>query len=219
MGLNAMQQSQVAAQAPSSRARAGEGHGASPDALEAADLLVVAQVLAPHGLRGELKCLLVTDFPERFARGTRLLVRDADESLAALTVRTARVDAGSVYLTFAGVSDRDAADALRGRELLVPRTEAVHLPDGQFLWQDLIGLRVEDERGTLLGEMTQVLRTGANDVYVVRTPNGEVLVPAIKNVVRAIEPQAGRMVIALLPGMLPEPPRVRRFRPRSKSRG
>ena len=118
-------------------------------------------------------------------------------------VRSARVRGETVYLRLHGLEDRNAAETLRGLEARVPRAEAVRLPEGQFYWDEVIGLHVEDTTGRPLGSVTQILETGANDVYVVQGPRGrEILVPAIKDVVRLIDPPAGRMVIDPLPGML-----------------
>jgi 16S rRNA processing protein RimM len=77
------------------------------------------------------------------------------------------------------------------------------LPRGQFFWHQIIGLTVETADGRQLGRVEDVLRTGANDVYVVRGDLGEVLVPAIAPVVKRIDPDGGRLVVELIPGMLP----------------
>lgn len=146
-----------------------------------------------------MKCRVVTDFPgERFKSGARLLVGAESRRL-----RSARVTGDIVYLKLQGVEDRDAAEALRGLDVLVPRAEAVELPEGQFFWDQVIGLHVEDTSGRPLGAVTDILETGANDVYVVKAPGRrEILVPAIKDVVQLIDPEAGRMVIDPPPGLL-----------------
>lgn len=173
-------------------------------ASAASQPLVVAYVLSAHGLQGELKCRLVTDFPERFTPGLRLLVGGREEERR---VRSARLQEPHVYLRLEGVDDREAAEALRGHELLVSAAEAVPLPPGQFLWRDVLGLRVETTAGEPLGHVRDILVTGANDVYVVRGPRGEVLIPSIRGVVKEIAPYLGRIVVEPLPGMLPEPSR------------
>jgi len=160
----------------------------------------VAQVLGAHGIRGELKCRIVTDFPSRrFKRGTTVLIRGEPHK-----VQGARIQGGTVLLKLEDVSDRDVAAALRGAEIEVPTEQAVSLPKGQFYWHEVIGLRVEDATShEPLGEVTDIIETGANDVYIVKGNKGEILVPAIKDVVKQIDPAAGRMLIQPLPGMLP----------------
>jgi 16S rRNA processing protein RimM len=121
-----------------------------------------------------------------------------------------------VYLELRGITSREAAAELQGAVLQVRREDAVTLPAGQFFWSDVIGLRVEDVAGASIGTVVDILSTGSNDVYVVRGELGEVLVPAIKDVVKEIAPEQGRVVVDLLPGLLPDAPaaaaKVRRRR-------
>jgi 16S rRNA processing protein RimM len=161
---------------------------------------VVAHVLGAHGIRGELKCRIVTDFPtRRFKRGNTVMIRGEPHK-----VQGARIQGATVLLKLEDIQDRDVAAALRGAEVEVPTQEAVSLPKGQFYWHQVIGLRVEDATShEPLGEVTDIIETGANDVYIVRGQRGEILVPAIKDVVKQIDPESGRMLIQPLPGMLP----------------
>jgi 16S rRNA processing protein RimM len=157
-------------------------------------------VLAAHGIRGELKCRIVTDFPtRRFKRGSTVVIRGKPH-----VIQAARVQGATVLLKLADLDDRDAAASFRGAEVEVPAQDAVSLPKGQFFWHQIIGLRVEDAATREpLGDVTDIIETGANDVYVVRGQKGEILVPAIKSVVKHIDPAAGHMLIQPLPGMLP----------------
>jgi 16S rRNA processing protein RimM len=84
----------------------------------------------------------------------------------------------------------------------VPTAAALQLPKGQFYWHQVIGLRVESTDGQTLGTVRDILETGANDVYIVHGAHGELLLPAIKDVVKQIDPAAGRMLVQLLPGLL-----------------
>src|SRR5258708_7972532 len=139
------------AKAPESTSTSSKGAsdsvGASqqPDSSSAAaqhapQFLVVAQVLGAHGIRGELKCRIVTDFPSRrFKRGNTVLISGEPHK-----IQGARVQGGTVLLKLEDVSDRDLAAALRGAEIEVPTEQAVSLPKGQFYWHQVIGLRVED---------------------------------------------------------------------------
>ena len=165
------------------------------------DRLVVAQVLSPHGIRGELKCRVVTDFPkQRFKRGNTVLIRAERH-----TIQAARVQGTVVLLKLSGIGDRNAAESYRGADVEVPTEDAVSLPKGQFFWHQVIGLDVIDiTTATSVGRVADIIETGANDVYLVRGgPYGEVLVPAIKDVVKEIDPSNGRMLVEPLPGMLP----------------
>lgn len=163
----------------------------------------MAQVLSAHGVRGELKCRIVTDFPQqRFKRGNTVVIRGERH-----VIQSARIQGSTVLLRLEDLGDRTAAQTLRGADVEVPTGAAVTLPRGQFYWHQVIGLRVEDARThELLGQVADIIETGANDVYIVKGERGEILVPAIKDVVKKIDPQEGRMLIEPLPGMLPADP-------------
>ena len=110
-----------------------------------------------------------------------------------------------MLLKLADVPDRNAAESLRGKEITIRREDAVALPEGRFYWHQVIGLTViHASTNQVFGRVTDIVETGANDVYVVRPEQGrEILVPAIKDVVKEIDPENGRMLIEPLPGMLP----------------
>jgi 16S rRNA processing protein RimM len=165
------------------------------------EYLVVAQVLGAHGIRGELKCRIITDFPaRRFRRGTSVLLKGEPH-----LIQAARIQGATVLLKLEDIADRDVAQAWRGVDVEVPVEAALSLPKGQFYWHQVIGLRVEDATSHKpFGQIIDIIETGANDVYVVKGPSGEILVPAIKDVVKDIDPGAGRMLIQPLPGMLPD---------------
>jgi 16S rRNA processing protein RimM len=158
-------------------------------------------VVAPHGIRGEVKCRVITDFPkERFKRGNTVVISGAPH-----TIQAARLQVNFVLLKLADVTDRDVAETLRDKDVVIRPEDAVVLPTGQFYWHQVIGLEVEDANShAVLGRVNEILETGANDVYVVKTPGGrEILVPAIKDVVKEIDLKRARMVIEPLPGMIP----------------
>jgi 16S rRNA processing protein RimM len=146
-------------------------------------------VAAVKGLAGVLKIESLTDFPERLSPGTEVYL-DGDSE----PVRIAEVNwAGRVpSLRLDGVSTREAAAALVGRYLELPARE---LPEGSYYWHQLEGLHVVDVAGAEVGELVEVFRAGENEVYRVVGAGSEVLVPALRSVVREIDLVAGRMVI------------------------
>ena len=108
-------------------------------------------------------------------------------------VKVNRVGADAVFMNVEGVSDRDAAEKLRGTKVYIDRAHAVDLDaDSNFL-TDLYGLRGVVDDGRDLGKLTDVMQPGGNDVYVFKGPLGEVLVPALKSVVLAVDLAAGEM--------------------------
>ena len=154
--------------------------------------LVVGQVTAPFGVRGEVKVRPETDFPERFLglRQVCLEFRNGEEKL--VRVRGARLTPKAILVTFAGYADRDQVEALRGAWVKIRESTAAPLPEGSYYVHRLLGLQVVTEDGRELGEITEVLRTPANDVYV--TP--QALIPALREVVKEINFAQRRMVVA-----------------------
>jgi 16S rRNA processing protein RimM len=154
-------------------------------------------------VRGELKCRVVTDFPgRRFRRGARLFLGPDHQPV---TVRAARIQGSTALLHFEEISDRTEAEAVRDFEISISTQAAGRPPKGEFFWHEVIGLQVVDVRTEqTLGTVADILETGANDVYIVHGEKGEILVPAIKDVVKLIDPPGGRMLIEPLPGMIRE---------------
>jgi 16S rRNA processing protein RimM len=166
--------------------------------------LAVGHIVGVHGLRGEVKVELYTDFPERFAQGETLLL-GAD--LSEVEIIGVRPHKQNLLMHFGGVVDRTAAERLRGLWLFVPESEAAELADDVYWIHDIIGLRVLEADGRVLGEIVQVLATGANDVYIVRPGAGqnrgqEILLPAIPDVVLAIDLAQGTMTVRVPDGLL-----------------
>lgn len=154
------------------------------------EYLMIGQVIKPQGVRGEIKVLPLTDDPERFLDLARVFLDERGGE--ALAVRAARTREGYAYLCLAGVEDRDAAEALRGRELFVPRAEAAPLPEGRYYIADLIGMQVVDEAGRELGRLADVMQAGGNDVYEVRGKR-TFRFPALKRALRAVDVEGARM--------------------------
>lgn len=163
--------------------------------------LEIGVVVGPYGVDGEVRVAVTSDFPERFAALESVRV---GERLRPYEVTSARLHRAEAILKLRGVDDASAAAALRGEVLRVSLADAVPPPEEHYYWHQIIGLQVLTPEGERLGQVVDILRTGANDVYVVRGPRGEVLVPAIEDVVQSVDLSAGRMIVTPLPGMLEE---------------
>jgi 16S rRNA processing protein RimM len=163
--------------------------------------LAVAHVVGVHGIRGDLRCVLLTDFPDRFKRGLRIFLGDEHSPHE---VERARLERNRVVLKLNGVDSRTDAEALRGATIFVAEGDAVRLPRGSYFWHQIIGLRVRTAGGKVLGTVAEIIETGSNDVYVVRRSppdSGELLLPAIKDVVRKIDLARGEITVELLEGL------------------
>lgn len=168
--------------------------------------LVVGRVLRPHGIRGELRVEILTGFPDQLGRHEAFYLAHpaSAEDVTRYTVERLRVRGNVMLLKLHDCESRNAAEQLRGMLVQIPREHAAPLQEGEYYQFQLIGLRVETDEGTWLGRIVEVLETGANDVYVASGPFGEVLLPAIEEVVRQIDLERGRMIVHLLPGLLGE---------------
>jgi 16S rRNA processing protein RimM len=154
--------------------------------------VVVGRIVGTHGLRGEVKLLPETDFPERFTPGSRYTLHFPPGDTRPerpLELRATRPHKGVLLATFAGIASIEDAETLRGGLLHVAAAEAAPLPEGRFYIHQIVGLRVLLPDGTTLGRVTEVHRTPANDVYAV----GSYLIPAIQDAVESIDPAAGEI--------------------------
>ena len=156
------------------------------------ELIAVAKILSPHGVRGEVKLLPLTDFPHRFAQTEYLLLADRSQ----LYLESVRMLNNTIVVKFRGMDIPEAWIPFRNKELFVTEDNLMPLPPGQYYIHQIVGLEVVDEQGKIIGRVAEVLQTGSNDVYVIKTPEGdELLLAAIVSVVREIDIAAGRMSV------------------------
>ncbi len=170
-----------------------------------AGYLAVGYIAGVHGLRGEVKVELFTDYPERFAPGVILF---AGDELEPVTVRYARPHKTHMLLAFTHVTDRDTAEELRGQWLFVDEKHAVALEENTYWVHDILGMTVISEDGEMLGVIQDVIFTGANEVYVVQPAAAdgadELMLPAIADVVQQVDLATRKMTVRLIPGLRPE---------------
>lgn len=163
--------------------------------------IVIGAVVAPFGVRGELKVVVRTDFPERFDKGRLVTLKSAKGTRFTTKVEASSAHKGGIILKLQGIDDKNAAEDLRGAEFVIDKSEVAKLPEGSYYHYELIGLNVVTDDGREVGEIVDILQSGANDVY--ETSTG-VLIPAIKQIVVKIDAKEGLMVIHPMPGLLPE---------------
>ncbi|MBT9136267.1 MAG: Ribosome maturation factor RimM [Firmicutes bacterium] len=166
-------------------------------------LICIALVTGVHGIKGEVKVKSFSDHPERFARlpGSSLLWRK-DGATRPITVVAVKTIGRFFVLTLQGVTLREKAQEFVMGELLVPESEVLPLPPGSYYTYQLMGMRVIDENGLLLGSVRDVLHLGSNDAYVVGSEKGDILIPALKSVVRTIDVEKKEMHVTLPPGLV-----------------
>lgn len=165
-------------------------------------LLRVGVITSTHGVRGEVKVFPTTDDMNRFKK-LKTVILDAGKEQKTLEIEQVKFFKNMVILKFKGFDNINDVEMWRQKDLLITREQAVKLsPDENFI-VDLIGLAVMTDEGEKLGEMVDVLQTGANDVYVVKTGSGkEVLLPAIKDCILNVDLEKGEMLVHVLDGLL-----------------
>lgn len=165
------------------------------------DLLQVGVITSTHGVRGEVKVFPTTDDPARFKKLKQVILDDGKQQMD-LEIASVKFFKNMVILKFKGIDNINDVEKYRRATLLVTRENAVPLAENEYFIADLIGLSAVSDEGEELGTITDVLQTGANDVYVVTTPQKEeILVPAIRECILAVDLDARRMQIHLLPGL------------------
>ena len=161
--------------------------------------LTVGFLRRPHGVGGEIILDLHTDFPERLKSGRKLFL---GEEYKPMTLVSARPHAKGMLIKFKGVETPEDVGQFRNQWVYVKASDVPPLPEGQLYQHELFGFSVVDESDNLLGELVEILETGANDVYVVRDANGrEILLPAIPSVILELDPARRLIRVHLLEGL------------------
>lgn len=164
------------------------------------DLITIGRVIRPHGIDGTLKVLPLTDFPQHFKSLQEVfLVKDR---IIKTTVEQTRFHKGHVLLKLKQCIDRSAAEEWIGAEVGIDLKDLWPLKKGEFYRFQIEGLNVITEEGECLGNVTEIISTGSNDVYVVKKGKKEYLLPAIKEVIKLIDLERKVMIVHLLEGLI-----------------
>ena len=166
------------------------------------DILRVGVITTTHGIAGEVKVFPTTDDPNRFKKLKKVLL-DTGRGMEELSIVQVKFFKNLVILKFQDHNRIEDVMAMKGRDLYVTRENAVKLGENENFIADLIGMEVYEENDELLGTLTDVIQTGANDVYAVEMKDGrEVLIPAIRQCSRSVDTDSNKMVVHLLEGLL-----------------
>lgn len=162
----------------------------------------VGVITSSHGIRGEVNVFPTTDDPDKFRDLETVLIKRGKD-MVPVSIEQVKYFKKMVILKLEGIDDRNTADTYRQRELFVAREDAVPLEEGQYYLADLMGLRVISDEGEDLGELYDILETGANDVYVVRkSGRRDILLPATEECILKVDLEEGVMTVHILPGLL-----------------
>jgi len=161
------------------------------------EFLTIGQILAPWGVKGKLKVKVITDFPQRFAPSSKIYINRQP-----MTIDSTEWHKGKAIIKLNQIDTIEAAQRLRGQPIEIHHSQAYPLPEGQYYHFQLIGLEVWTTQGKLLGNITEILTAESNDNYVVSGDKGEILIPAIEDVVKSIDLDSRRITIEPIEGLL-----------------
>ena len=165
-------------------------------------LFALGRIVKPHGIRGEVQVYSYSDV-DYFLDYKDIFVQGKYGDKVPQRVIKARIKKGqSVVLTLEGVVDRTQAGFFVGKEIFLDKAKLLPLAEGEYYWHEIEGLSVVSAEGEELGILSDVLTTGAHDVYVVKGDKGEILVPAVEQMVKKIDLKKGVMKVDLPPGLV-----------------
>ena len=165
------------------------------------ELYQVGAITQTHGIRGEVKVFPMTDDVSRF-KNMKELILDTGKEQIVLEVTSARPQKNLVILKFKGIDNINDVEKYKGCGLFVTKENRVKCKKDEYFIADLIGIQVVSDEGEELGTISDVLQTGANDVYVVSKDGAkDLLIPAIHACIQNVDVAAGQMEVHLLPGL------------------
>jgi len=165
-------------------------------------LVAVGRIVAAHGLKGEVKAVALTDSPERLREIRSVFVsREGSAGAELVKIASVRENGRQWLVKLDGVDDRTGAEALRGAWLSIPGSDRRNPPEGAYYPDQLAGLRVETETGEAVGTVSDVLRTGAQDLLAVDREGREILIPMVKALIKRVDLDSGKVVIDSIEGL------------------
>ncbi|HHV79747.1 MAG TPA: 16S rRNA processing protein RimM [Firmicutes bacterium] len=166
--------------------------------------MVIGQVVGAYGVEGGLVIKPLTDYPDRFQRTRKVVVKRGESVLFETAVSRVKLSPRKVLVWTEAVKDREKALTLVGCEVAVERSQAVPIPEGHYYIFEIVGMRVQTVDGRYVGRVKEVLKLPANDVFVVEGAESrrDILIPAIKQVVTAVDVRGKTMTILPMPGLL-----------------
>ena len=165
------------------------------------DMFTVGKIVNTHGIKGEVRVTPTTDDPKRFEQLKTIYVERKTTEL--YKIESVRYHKNFVLLKFEGIDSLDDAERFKNAALKINRKDSLPLEKDEYYISDLYNMTVNTEEGRELGELTDIIYTGSNDVYVIKNKETgkELLIPAIKEVIKAVDLEAKKMTVKLLEGL------------------
>ena len=166
------------------------------------EMFTVGKIVNTHGVKGELKIVPTTEDPKRFAKLKSIFVEER-KGITSYEIEGVRYHKEFVLLKLKGIDDMNKAELLKGSSLKIDRKDSLPLKKDEYYISDLLGMEVYTEEERFLGVLVDIIETGSNDVYVVKRVDREkdLLLPAIKQVIKEVNVLDKRMVVHLLEGL------------------
>jgi 16S rRNA processing protein RimM len=161
------------------------------------EFITIGQIMAPWGVKGQLKVKIITDFPERFSPSSTVYINRQP-----MTIKSTIWHKDKAIISLDDVSSVAEAKRLQGQPIEIHRSQLKTLPQGRYYHFQFIGLEVWTSQGEHLGSISKILTTAGNDIYVVNGTRGEILIPAVEDVIKSVELDKGRLVIEAIEGLL-----------------
>ncbi|MGR6836606.1 ribosome maturation factor RimM [Syntrophomonas erecta] len=166
------------------------------------DLVSIGRIVGTHGYKGILKVVPLTDFPERFKVLKKVYIHRGRQ-VELVEMESVQPHRDMMLVKIKGIDSREVGQDYCNAWLKITEDDLYPLPEGYYYHFQLEGLSVYDKKRGYIGELVEILETGVNDVYVVNSPRyGEVLIPAIKEVIQAVDLDQKKMRVSLLPGLI-----------------
>lgn len=163
--------------------------------------ILIGRILGPHGIAGSLKLASYAESLDAFATGRPVLAVSPDGDETLFEIAWVKAQGRGALLGLEGVATRRQAEALAGCDLFLEKAALPPLEEGTYYWADLIGIEVYSMEGLLLGRIESIFQTGSNDVYVVKLADRELLLPALRSVVKSVDLEARRMQVEIPNGL------------------
>jgi len=161
------------------------------------EFITIGQVLAPWGIKDKVRVEVVTDFPQRFAPSSQIYINRKP-----MTIASTQWHKGKAIVKLDTIDSIEQAEKLQGQTIEIHHSQLQPLPEGQYYHFQLIGLEVWTTQGELLGKISQILTAESNDNYAVHGAKGEILIPAIEDIVKSVDLDNGRITIEAIDGLL-----------------
>jgi len=165
------------------------------------NLFPIGRVVKPHGVKGKMKVEYFGEDLHLFSLYREIFIEDEKGRPEAYEILETIPQPPRLILRLKGIEKIEEAELLIGKQILIKKEALLELEEGEYYWADILGMKVETREDKRIGKVKEIFRTGANDVYVVEGKRGEILLPAIEEVIQSIDLKRGVMKVIRMEGL------------------